>query len=117
MWPFKRKPAPPPDYRDWNEDWRIGDTAEVVITEWSDSVLPWERLPLGSRWTVTGFDDCLSTDRAARFYFLYIKGFKRGYNTQCFRKVRTVSADQSEIVQRILKAKPAPDKTRSPVDT
>jgi len=113
MWPFKKKAPPPRDCRNWNEDWQVGDTAEVVATTWVDDIPPWERLPLGARYTVTGFSDSTGHYKPHnRHYFLRLQGLAAGYSTTCFRKVRTVKTEESEVVQRILKAKPGKDKVR-----
>jgi hypothetical protein len=117
MWPFKRKPPPAPlrDCRDWNDDWKVGDTAEVIPGEWCETVPPWERLPTGARYTVVGF--CEAVDDGARYYFLRLAELELSYTTQCFRKVRPVAAEKSEIVERILKAKPGKDRVREGAPT
>lgn len=105
-------PAPEPrDIRDWNEDWRVGDTAECVATAdtWADSVPPWNRPSTGTRLIVTGFKEGLSRDKAYRAYFLLFAEHPAGLTTTAFRKVRPVASENSEIVERILKAKPGED--------
>jgi hypothetical protein len=117
MWPFSRKPSnplpssiPPKDFRNWNEDWKIGDIAEVVSDRWFKPMKPWEKLPLGSRWLVTGFDEGLAEDNTLR-YFLEIKGAPlKAYSTTAFRKVKPVT--KSAMIERILEAPGGPDKVR-----
>ncbi len=119
MWPFRKKPEPPAPRRDlrvWNDDWKIGDTAEVVARDWPVDMPPWEKLEFGARYTVLGFSEGRGEYQGgARFYFLTLKGLKDDYSTQAFRKVRTVSTEQSEVVQQILTAKPGADNPRKRV--
>lgn len=116
MWPFKKKPSPPQDLRVWNEDWQIGDTAECICGDWHDSVKPWEKPQMGQRFIVTGFEE--GRDRSTKFicYFLRFAEFRHGIETTAFRKVRSVAVEQSEVVERILKAKPGKDKVREPTE-
>lgn len=110
---FRKKPAPPiRDLRNWNEDWRVGDTAECVVDRWHECVKPWERPARGQQFTVTGFSEGVNPDANARAYFLHLKGWPYGLTTTSFRKVRPVSAEQSEVVSRILNAKPGADNPR-----
>lgn len=117
FWPFKKKQAPsrpaPRDHRNWNEDWKIGDTAECVRENWHESVRPWERLALGTRLTVTGFSEGVGS-AGSLCYFLHFKEFKHGFSTNAFRKVRPVATEKSEIVERILNAPAGRDKVREP---
>lgn len=117
FWPFKRKPeppAPPQDCRDWNEDWQIGDIAECVTKPdgWHPRVKPWERVPFGARYTVVGFSEARVANKLA--YFLRLSGVPHGIETTAFRKVRPQAKQQSEVVERILKAKPGKDRVREP---
>lgn len=103
---FRRKPAAPVDLREWRDDWRIGDTAEVVPDlNWHEDVPPWEHLLPGAQYTVTGFSEGLGRGGHAMYYFLKLAGLERGYSTQCFRKVRKVEAEQSELAKRLLNHK------------
>ena len=118
MWPFRKKPEPPPAPRDrrvWNDDWKVGDTAECVITEWPDHVDPWKRMAHGAHFTVKSFSEGVGISQRAKYYFLHFEEIREGWSTQCFRKVRTVSAEQSEVVQQILTAKPGADNPRKRV--
>ncbi len=113
MWPFKKKPAPIVDARDWNEDWSVGDTAECIndADNWHPDMPPWERLPKGNQYIVVGFAEGFGNqDASKRCYFLNLEGLALGYETTSFRKVRTVKqAEETSIGEKILKAKPAPD--------
>lgn len=112
---FRSKPKPPPplaDLREWNDDWKAGDTAEVVVGDWFEAVKPWERLKVGDRYIVTGFAEGPGRGECARYYFLYLEGLSAGYSTQCFRKVRPVADEKPEVVSRILNAKPGVDRVR-----
>lgn len=114
-WPWqKKKPPAPRDARVWNDDWQIGDTAECVIDfdEWHDCVDPWERIPKGTMLTVVGFSDQVNSKANVRAYMLHFKERGNAWSTTAFRKVRSVSAEQSEVVQRILTAKPGVDRVR-----
>jgi len=118
FWPFNRKPEPPAiiDRRQWNDDWKVGDTAECVADptdrRWDISIPPWERPALGQRFTVVGFSEGIGAGGHARFYFLALDGWPSHLSTQCFRKVKPVASEQSEIVAQILNAKPGKDRTR-----
>jgi len=123
MWPFKKKPAPsahPADLRVWNEDWRVGDTAECIVdgvtSTWHPTVRPWERVPFGGRLTVSAFADGQGTDHTLR-YFLRFSDWPIALPMAAFRKVRPVSTEQPEVVKRILKApKPGKDRVREDVE-
>jgi hypothetical protein len=116
MWPFKRKPASPRDMRFWNDDWKVGDTAECIVdglsVTWHDTIPPWERPSLGQQFIVVGLSDEITTVDNSRRYFLHFKDWPVGLPTTGFRKVRTVTAEESEVVSRILKAKPGKDRVR-----
>lgn len=115
MWPFRKKtrsPAPPVDRRIWNEDWRIGDIAECVSDRFHESVEPWERPNIGDRLIVTGFSEGLGASGDKLHYFLHFAELPTAFSTNGFRKVRPVSAKNSEIATRILNAKPGADKVR-----
>ena len=120
MWPFRKKLTPPPtilDRRDWNDDWKVGDIAECIVEAdgWGDLWKPWERVPKGQRFTVAGFkesDDAICEDGRCSAYFLIFAETKKTYPTQCFRKVRPVASEDSEIVTRILNAQPGTDNVR-----
>lgn len=119
MWPFRKKPEPPApqnDGRVWNEDWQIGDTAECIREHdgWHPNVVPWHRPKKGQRFTVTGFSEGM-TYADTQAYFLKLEGWPVSLDTTSFRKVRPNSVDESEIVERILKApKVGADVTREP---
>lgn len=123
MWPFSRKPVTPPpppptpeDCRVWNEDWRIGDTAECIVdginTCWHDDLPPWQRPALGAQFTVIGFKDGFGGWSGRRMYFLKLEGWPVAISCTAFRKVRPVATEQSEVVSRILNAKPGADNPR-----
>ena len=117
MWPFRKKPpAPPRDCRVWNDDWRVGDTAECIvgsgIQRWDVCVEPWHRPPLGARLTVSGFIEGVGARGNARYYFLKFSDWPIALPTQAFRKVRPVASEKSEVVERILTAKPGTDRVR-----
>ncbi|MGL5734313.1 MAG: hypothetical protein ACRCYS_05540 [Beijerinckiaceae bacterium] len=117
MWPFRKKPEPPRDLREWNEDWKIGDTAECIIEptspRWSNRCPPWERPALGQRLTVSGFAEGEMCGGTAICYFLRFSDWPSGLTTTAFRKVRPVATEQSEVAKRILKApKVGPDRVR-----
>lgn len=121
FWPFKKRTPPPPpveDRRVWNEDWRVGDTAECIVgpDAWGPDDPPWWRAKLGERYIVTGFSEGLSSGGTSRHYFLRLEGLPRGISCTSFRKVRPVSAEDSEIGQRILSAKPGADRVREGVE-
>ena len=117
MWPFRKNPksTAPCDMREWNEDWKAGDTAECIVDgitwRWAESVKPWERPAFGQRLTVTGFYEGPGKDGAI-YYFLKLEGWPRKLPTQGFRKVRPVASEKSEIVERILNAEPGADRKR-----
>lgn len=118
FWPFGRKKSPtePRDCRVWNEDWRIGDTAECIFApdddRWADSVPPWNRPNLGEQFVVAGFVDDISNDGSSRHYFLKFDNWPVCISCTAFRKVRPVASEKSEIVERILTAKPGADRVR-----
>ncbi len=115
MWPFRKKA--PRDLRCWNEDWRVGDTAECIVgpqsAQWFSEVKPWNRPALRQQFIVTGFRDEIGAD-GNYHYLLDLKGWPVSLSTTAFRKVRTTSVEQSEVVERILKAKPGKDRVRKP---
>lgn len=130
MWPFSRRKepeAPPPakpeplDLRNWNEDWKVGDTAECVVSpdsrRWLEECRPWERPALGQQFTVSGFSENKIKSINAVAYFLELEGWPVRLSTTAFRKVRPVATEQSEIVQRILNAKPGADRKREDATT
>ncbi len=106
-------PAGPIDRRDWNDDWQVGDTAECIagFDDWHPDVKPWHRLAKGTRLIVSGFMERVASDNTLR-YFLQFEGLSSGWSTDAFRKVRPVASEKSEIVERILTAKPGKDKKR-----
>lgn len=111
-------PQGPKDFRVWNENWRVGDTAECIVglpgydEYWGAETPPWLRLEPGQRLTVSGFSE--GQDRSGNLrYFLKFSDWPCNLPTIAFRKVRT--AKQSEVVERILKAKPGQDRVREPV--
>ena len=112
-WKFWKK-DPPKDRRRWNEDWQVGDTAECIadFDAWHDDVPPWLRLKKGSRYVVKGFHDSVSDRYNIRAYFLVLDGLETSYTCTAFRKVRPIAKEESEIVERILNAKPGRDKVR-----
>lgn len=121
MWPFRKKPTPKPpriDMRDWNEDWKIGDTAECIVDgvtyQWHECVKPWERPEFRQQFVVTGFSEYGAPDNTIR-YFLALKDWPIELPTTAFRKVRPVREEQSEVVSRILNAKPGKDRVRETV--
>ena len=117
MWPFKRNPPPLVDNRVWNEDWRVGDTAECIIGQdkWNTLIPPWEKPAKGQRLTVSGFRDGIGYGSRAAYYFLLFSDWPVGLSTQAFRKVRTVTAEATNVAQRILDAPtPGPDIVRVP---
>lgn len=111
---WKRKPAQPSkpiDGRNWNEDWKIGDIAECVSSAWHETVKPWERPNLGDKLIVTGFKEGVGTGVNRIAYFLLFAEYDHGLETLGFRKVLPISTvAESEIGQKILRAKPAPDR-------
>ena len=114
MWPFRKKPepkAPPHDKRNWNEDWKVGDTAECVVKDWHESVQPWNRPNFGDRLVVIGFSEEIGSGGSLS-YFLRFAEFNFGAETIAFRKVRPVASEKSEVVERILNAKPGVDIVR-----
>lgn len=119
MWPFRKKPKPPIDARVWNEDWKVGDVAECIVGPdfWGPDDAPWLRAELGGRYVVVGFSDGLSVGGSHRRFFLHLKGLPRGVDCTCFRKVRPVATEESEVVQRILNAKPGADRVREDAPT
>lgn len=113
---FKKKPAPPADRRVWNEDWQIGDTAECIRDDWyNPPVPPWEQPRVGQHFIIAGFRESIGT-RGSLAYYLVFEGLPKewGWETSCFRKVRPEAKEESEIVERILKAKPGKDQPRLP---
>ena len=124
MWPFRRKkpevapdPKPEPlDHRVWNEDWKVGDIAECIIDggarHWHPDLPPWERPAFGQRFVVADFIDGRRHGDRARAYFLKLEGWPVNLETTAFRKVRPVATEESEVVQRILSAKPGADRVR-----
>ena len=115
MWPFRNKTAPPRDARDWNDDWQIGDTAECIVdgvkATWHPAVKPWERPAFRQHLIVVGFREAVGKDNTLR-YFLKLADWPTCLPTTGFRKVRSVAAEKSEVVERILKAKPGKDRVR-----
>lgn len=121
MWPFRKKAAPSPakpepkDFRNWNEDWKVGDTAECIVDgvnrTWHERVPPWERPAFGARFTVVGFSEGPAIDGSIR-YWLKLEGWPCKVTTSSFRKVRPIATEQSEVVSRILNAKPGVDQPR-----
>ena len=100
--PVPRGPAPPLPVRDgrvWNEDWKVGDTAECILPpdsgSWHDCVPPWSRPTLHQRFTVTGFTDYTHPDANIRAYMLHFKEWPTPLSCNAFRKVRTVETDVS----------------------
>ncbi len=115
MWPFSKKPAPKApfrDYRIWNEDWKVGDTAECVTDNWHDCIPPWHRPAIGARFTVVGFSEGANDIARVRAYFLKLEGWPFELSCTAFRKVRPVAVEQSEVVSAILNAKPGADRVR-----
>ena len=114
----RQEPEPPPAPtlfdRRWVEDWKVGDIAEVVSTNWSSKLAPWERLPVGARFRVVGFKEDFKKGTRCKAYFLLLEGLENAYTNSTFRKVRPVEQEQPEVVERILKAPGAPDKVREP---
>lgn len=109
---FRAPPAPPKDRRVWNEDWRVGDIAECVTTDWHEDTVPWHKPQKGQRLTVSGFCEDLNFS-GHRAYFLEFADWPVALQTTAFRKVRPVSTSaETSIGERILKAKPGPDKVR-----
>ena len=117
MWPFRKKPAPLADMRVWNEDWKIGDTAECIVgqEDWHSSIKPWNCPAKGAQLIVTRFHEGPNLENTATFYFLHFDGISCGLSTQCFRKVRPIFTKQSAVVEQILTAKPGADKVRKTV--
>lgn len=119
MWPFRKKPVPVLDKREWNEDWKVGDTAECIVdgvrTEWHEDIPPWCRPEFRQQFTVVGFDDAVGSYGRWRSYFLKFEGWPVALSTTAFRKVRKVEASESAIVSRILNAKPGADRVREDV--
>lgn len=114
MWPFRKKPEPTKDWRDWNEDWKVGDTAECIVdgsnVTWNDSVQPWHRPSFGQRLTVSGFIEGMATGAPVLSYFLKFSDWPVTIATAGFRKVRPVASEKSGIVERILNATPGQDR-------
>ena len=115
-WKFWKKPKPEPrDKREWNEDWQVGDIAECVVADdqWCSDVPLWMRLSKGSRYTVSGLHEGAGSygDRPL-IYALALDGVRDMYATTAFRKVRPIKAEESEIIQHILNAKPGKDNVR-----
>ncbi len=118
MWPFRKPPIPPTplaDHREWNDDWKVGDTAECVIDfdDWHPEVKPWNKTPKGARFTVIGFSE--GANFGIRAYLLTLEGWPVRLATTAFRKVKPVATEQSEVVTRILNAKPGTDRVREEV--
>lgn len=118
IWPFRRTPRR--DLREWNDDWKVGDTAECIASRgcWINWK-PWQILAKGQRFTITGFREGEGRDRNGLSCLCYYLGFAEvegWYPTQGFRKVRPIASEDSEIVTRILNAKPGADNLREPVD-
>lgn len=109
-------PSEPKDMRVWNEDWQVGDTAECIcdFDDWDDAVKPWRRPKKGQRYIVLGFAEGVGSNGKVIEYYLCLEGMETGLSTRGFRKVRPDSRDQSEIVERILKATPGRDVVREP---
>lgn len=119
MWPFRKKPEPKvplKDIRVWNDDWKVGDTAECIVDRdgWADTWKPWHILEKGTRLTVTGFSEEKCTGNYVA-YALHFAETKVLYPTQGFRKVRPVATEESEVVKFILNAKPGADQKRERV--
>jgi hypothetical protein len=115
---FGRRETPKPtDKRDWNDDWRVGDTAECIVdgvrASWHEAVKPWERPAFRQQLRVIGFKEGLGVDHSLR-YFLVFADWPIALPTSAFRKVRPQAKAQSEIVERILSAQPGVDVTREP---
>lgn len=117
MWPFRKRKAPKQSVRDernWNEDWQVGDIAECVVDfdAFHESVEPWHRPKLGQQFVVTGFSDATAAVGDVRAYFLKLEGWPVELETIAFRKLRSVTVENSEVVKRILNAKPGKDRVR-----
>lgn len=115
---FRKKPETPPAPRDcrvWNEDWKVGDTAECVVDNWHSDLPHWERPRIGQQFRVLGFKDSHAIYSGKRAYFLILEGWPVALETTAFRKVRPVATEESEVVSRILNAKPGADRTREGV--
>lgn len=114
IWPFKKTPKIG-DWRVWNDDWSVGDVAESV-TEQGDWMAPWSAPQKGQRLHVTAVYESVGLNKhgeRAKGYFLRFAGYKCGYNTSGFRKVKPLKkAEETEVGAKILKAKPAPDINR-----
>lgn len=122
MWPFKKKPNPPLDLRDWNDDWKVGDTAECIVDgitlNWSHTIPPWERPAFREQLIVKGFSERTCREGHKIAYFLHFQGKKFGMETRGFRKVRPIekkAETNTSIKDKILKpTKVGPDRVREP---
>ena len=107
MWPFTRKPTPPApiDRRDWNEDWKVGDTAECVVErdQWHKETKPWEIPGNGDKLVVKGFAQECDLDGALN-YFLLFDEYPNGLTTYSFRKIPALTAKPGQDNPRKVKA-------------
>ncbi len=119
FWPFRKREAPKPpivDGRVWNEDWKVGDIAECIVDgvnrRWHKNCQPWLRPAFGQQFIVVGFSEGEGIGTNSLRYFLKLKDWPVEVVTTAFRKVRPVATEKSEVVERILNAKPGVDRTR-----
>ena len=110
VWPFRRKPAPMPDKRGWNEDWRVGDLALCVTDAWTDFIV---NAPLpGQVLTVTELREGPAVNGEGLVSGLAFEGRPFFWHCAGFRKLRPNERAARETWQALLRN---PTETPEPV--
>jgi len=106
---FRKKPAPPKDLREWNEDWQIGDLAKCVEDDWVDcgSLAP----SVGQIYRVSDVYEGLVWQENAISIGLSLEGFDQINAWRCtaFQKLRPeIKAADAKFTAAIKNGKPVP---------